>query len=772
MLIFTSILLVSFGGIPGIKIKPPSSLEDTTEYPELHAVIGSTVSLPCNLSPPSNDDVISLVLWYRLDLPNPIYTLDARSAPNADSAKHFSGKVLGARAYFNVSHRGLAHLKLSPVQEEDAGEYRCRVDFKRGRTLSRLVKLNVIVPVKKVSIRGRDNNVTYSGLIGPFTEGSSLVLICEARGGFPTPIVTWRRGPRILTGTVTMDEQGFVRNELVFNRLRREDLLAVLTCQASNNNMSGPIYASISIDMNLKPLSVQITTAPTVLEAGQRIEISCQSEGSRPPARITWTKGSERLDHLAIQNTFGIISVSTLGFVVGWEDNGKKLECEARNPKLPESALKDSWTLNVLYAPQLSLVFGASEQYEHIREGSDVYFECNIQANPPVQQVQWRFQSKNLQHDSLRGIVVRNHSLLLHSVGRRNRGTYQCTATNAQGRGESEEVLLRIQYSPVCNNQQRRTYGAARNEAVNVSCSVDADPPDVVFRWQTNGSVFESQDVMASDQNNIAKSVARFVPKTKSDYGPLYCFAKNDVGNMKDPCVFNIVPTGPPEPLQNCTITNQSFSSLSLSCDTGDDGGSKQSFHLELWSMRREQLLANVSAADHPSFVVRGLPTGASFILVLFSSNSKGRSTSVVMTASTLFSAERQTEEESRSIISSVLLVSLAALSTLALLAVVAVVAVVKKTSRHTPNEVTTTGQEMVEKNPKPSKPTFEDGNPYVYHTREVTTEYVHLTPKSASECIYESLMDGKPSSYETVLCRSHVLNEEGLEVIIPVIER
>ncbi|GIY20044.1 hypothetical protein CDAR_198101 [Caerostris darwini] len=114
------------------------------EYPEIHAVIGSTISLPCNLSPPSNDDVISLVLWYRLDLPNPIYTLDARSAQSADMAKHFSSKVLGSRAYFNVSRRSLAHLKIDPVDEDDAGEYRCRVDFKRGRTLSRLVKLNVI----------------------------------------------------------------------------------------------------------------------------------------------------------------------------------------------------------------------------------------------------------------------------------------------------------------------------------------------------------------------------------------------------------------------------------------------------------------------------------------------------------------------------------------------------------------------------------------------------------------------------------------------------
>ncbi|GIX83888.1 nephrin [Caerostris extrusa] len=56
----------------------------------------------------------------------------------------FQAKVLGSRAYFNVSRGAFAHIKLEPVEEDDEGEYRCRIDYKRGRTLNRLVKLNVI----------------------------------------------------------------------------------------------------------------------------------------------------------------------------------------------------------------------------------------------------------------------------------------------------------------------------------------------------------------------------------------------------------------------------------------------------------------------------------------------------------------------------------------------------------------------------------------------------------------------------------------------------
>ncbi|GFT09761.1 ig-like domain-containing protein [Trichonephila clavipes] len=73
----------------------------------MHAVIGTTVSLPCNLSPPSPDDSFSLVLWYRLDLPNPIYTLDARSATAPGDATHFANKRKADKSqWFNPASEG------------------------------------------------------------------------------------------------------------------------------------------------------------------------------------------------------------------------------------------------------------------------------------------------------------------------------------------------------------------------------------------------------------------------------------------------------------------------------------------------------------------------------------------------------------------------------------------------------------------------------------------------------------------------------------------
>ncbi|XP_054707579.1 contactin-5-like [Uloborus diversus] len=757
-------------GIPGIKIRPVSDLEETIEYPEIYAVVGSTVFLPCNMSQPSQDDVISLVLWYRIDLPNPIYTLDTRGA---DGAKHFAGKSLGTRAFFNISRRSSAHLRLEPVDELDEGEYRCRIDFKRGRTLNRLVKLNVIVPVKKVLIRGR-GNITYSGVIGPFTEGEKLVLICEAFGGRPRPYIIWRRGHNIIQGTITVDDQGGIRNELVFERLRREHLMNVLICQSSNNNVTTPLYSMVTIDLNLKPLSVQITMVPKTLTVGENLELNCQSEGSKPPAQVSWTKASENVDHLAIQNIYGSISVSTLSFVITAEDNGKKLVCRAKNPHLTESALEDSLILNVQYPPHLTLVFGASVQFEHIREGSDVYFECNIQANPPISEVQWKFQHRNLAHDPRSGITIKNHSLLLHNVSRRNRGLYQCVAFNARGKGESEEVTLRIQHSPVCSPKQPRTYNISHHGKNNVSCAVEADPKAVTFSWMLNNSVAISlRNAVLLETDSGSTSVIEYHPVTKLDYGALHCHAKNSIGTMKEPCVFNIVPIEIPQSLLNCTVFNQTKHTLIVSCDFVDTS-KQQTFHLEVYDTKGERLMANLSTSEEPYFYVRNLPGGSTFILALYTSGLKGRSETVALTASTSVPSERQSGSENRNFIGAVILVAIAASGALVLLIVAGVLAIVKnKTgSSHEASAGTEMNEKTQQSTPKSSKQSFEDGNSYIYHTAEVPTEYVHLTPKSTPDCLYKSLMEGSHNTYEDALKKAHAMSEEGIEVILPVIER
>ncbi|XP_071037926.1 synaptogenesis protein syg-2-like [Parasteatoda tepidariorum] len=745
------------GGETGIKYKidpTKNPFNEATENPEIHAVIGSTVSLPCNLTPPSPDDSFSLVLWYRLDLPNPIYTVDVRSVTAPGDAKHFSSKVLGTRARFNVSNQrpSLASLTLEKVREDDAGDYRCRVDFKRGRTLSWLVKLNVIVPTNSLVIKDKDNK-TLSETIGPYKEGSSLTLICVAHGGHPLPSVTWWRSKSdLIDQSYEADEtKELVRNEMIIESLKREDLLTEYTCQASNTNLTAPITNLVKLDISLNPTDVRINAPQSPISANERVEIMCVSKGSRPAAQISWWIDGKDLKRYATDEVEGDETRSKLFFTPTSDDNEKILTCRAENPENPQSALEDQWTLNVYYAPILSVSFGASQQHENIREGSDVYFDCNIQANPPATDIRWRFKSKPLLHNPSQGVILRNYTLLLQNVKRSQRGRYKCMASNLEGEGISEEINLRVQFAPVCVKDQKTTYGVARHEEANITCAVESDPPETAFKWSFNNSLSETIKILSFHNDGASKSVARYIPRTKLDYGALYCFAQNAAGTMKDPCVFTIMPTGPPEPVQNCSVTNQSANFLMLSCDAGDDGGLPQTFHLEVYSMSAEQLIMNMSVTETPVFVAEKLISSSSYILVLYSSNTKGRSTSVALTAHTLFSAEPRTSDTQPVTISAVLVVLMGTVGALVFLAILIILIMKSRGDRRGKNEEKTTEEKL----PASSESVF-DGKQTDIYTKNYQTEYVDLTPNARTERIYESLGDCKEYTYENVIHKPH----------------
>ncbi|CAG2115320.1 unnamed protein product, partial [Medioppia subpectinata] len=415
------------------------------DFPAYSAVVGGVIALPCNVTPPSYDDGVSLVLWYRDDTGNPIYSVDARTT-HLDNAKHFSAtEILGTRGVFNITYP-MAYMRINPVKANDGGEYRCRVDFRRARTVNRILKLNVIVPVSKVVVFDDAGN-RISDIAGPFNEDSSVNLTCDSEGGNPPPVVKWWRGSSIADESYFTTPKGLIRNVIQLPKLSRDDLMMVLTCQASNTNLTVPASQTIAIDLNLKPKEVRIITPAHNMSAGDRVELVCQSSGSRPPAKIQWWKGSTQVDSSGESaSDDGSVTTNFLAFVPSVDDNGKRLSCSATNLQFPDFQLQDNWTLNVLYAPLLSLILGASIQHQEILEGSDVYFECNIQANPAVSEIGWLYNEQPLSSESSAGIQVRNNSLFIRRIGAKaHRGKYQCFAVNSQGRGESEVVNLKVQ---------------------------------------------------------------------------------------------------------------------------------------------------------------------------------------------------------------------------------------------------------------------------------------------------------------------------------------
>lgn len=116
-------------------------------YPDVIAVVGSDVSLPCNVSRIRSDNV-TLILWYRSDdmiSGPPIYSVDARSTSSLDLSKaiHFTPESMSSKAKFDLTVRP-AMLRIKDVNPQDDGQYWCRVDYRWTRTTISLIKLNVI----------------------------------------------------------------------------------------------------------------------------------------------------------------------------------------------------------------------------------------------------------------------------------------------------------------------------------------------------------------------------------------------------------------------------------------------------------------------------------------------------------------------------------------------------------------------------------------------------------------------------------------------------
>ena len=88
--------------------------------------------------------------------------------------------------------------------------------------------------------------------------------------------------------------------------------------------------------------------------------------------------------------------------------------------------------------------------------------------------------------------------------------------------------------------------------------------------------------------------------------------------------IFDI--PGKPEPVQNCSVVNESTDSFQVNCAPGFNGGLPQQFSLAVYKVRpdSEYILAANLTASSPSFTVSGLDPGSSYAGELIPHNVKG----------------------------------------------------------------------------------------------------------------------------------------------------
>ncbi|XP_054744813.1 neural cell adhesion molecule 1 [Anastrepha obliqua] len=644
------------GGIGSLVGGSLSNKDAHVKTKDIDAVEGKSVSLPCPISAPLSD--VYMVLWFRDNAGIPLYSFDVRDKVNNDQPRHWSApEVFGSRAKFHIDSQP-ATLEIKDIKRHDQGVYRCRIDFRTSQTQSFRFNLTVIILPEQPIILDRWGRQLNGSLLGPKQEGDDIVITCRVVGGRPQPQVRWLVNGLLVDNQYEHNSGDVIENRLLWPSVQRTDLNSVFTCQALNTQLDKPKEKSFLLDMHLKPLTVKIIEPPNSMVADRRYEVICESTGSRPNAIITWYKGKRQLRRTK-DDISKNVTRSELSFVPTTDDDGKSITCRAENPNVNGLYLETMWKLNVVYPPLVTLRLGSTLTPDDIKEGDDVYFECHVQSNPQWRKLLWLHNNIHLEHNTSARVIRSNQSLVLQKITKHYAGNYACSAINDEGETVSNQLPLRVKYTPVCKHLDRVILiGASKDETVEVTCEIQADPPPRTFRWKFNNSG-ETLDVGSERFSvNDSRSILKYTPVSDQDYGTLSCWASNEVGTQNQPCLFQVVLAALPNSVTNCSIVNRTDVSVDIQCIPGYDGGLPQIFVLEMFSARTGLTRFNLTNVEEPQFSLENLDTLTSMMtqennslkLRIYAYNQKGRSPIQLLPDFIIGSSTYKTDEVSISL--------------------------------------------------------------------------------------------------------------------------
>ncbi|CAL4119919.1 unnamed protein product [Meganyctiphanes norvegica] len=599
--------------ISSININTTVSQEPEERVVDVVGVAGVDGELPCLLEPRVRDDLPKLLLWYKDGIKTPIISYrSGRSLPPLEES-------LGSRLQLDLGSHS-ASLVIATVTPADAGTYECRVDYPKSPSHTVYVNFSVIEPPRLIEIQDEQGSPMEEGVMGPYQEDQMVVFTCLARDGVPLPNVTWWQKGELLDGGWEISGPQLVQNDFVVSRLTRGWHNTTITCQAANTHRLTPLVQDVTITMFLRPLWVLLET-PDAVQEGQLLRLHCTTEGARPPALMTWlirgqvTQAETEEEPTSIQ--YMSRTTSTLALRVSKEDDGMEVACRAANPATPDNFIANTTKLQVHYKPRVVASLGRPLEASLLKEGDDVYFNCKVTSNPPVQRITWFHQGVEQVQNVSEGVILSAESLVLQRVSRDRSGDYQCAAANTIAAVTSMPITLNIRYSPEC--QTSPTTYFIYDKSINVTCSVTSYPPVHLIQWRWNSSteVITSKPILAALQTT---SIAQYSvgPSMEPDDRLLTCWGVNDMGVQDIPCTFTVKSASAPAPLSSCRLANITASSLSLKCERwphAPDLGSTL-YRAEVY-FENGTLFANVTS-PRASFNVSRLDAGTSYQIKVY----------------------------------------------------------------------------------------------------------------------------------------------------------
>ena len=145
------------------------------------------------------------------------------------------------------------------------------------------------------------------GLLDIPGENLTVSVVCEVGGGAPRPAVSWWRDGVLVDDKMEERKGAIISNEVEIS-VGRDDQGSVLTCKASNNNISAPVQSSVRLSIRgeitdthypgnhllyftVLPTLVEIIGPEPDIRENHSTTFECLVRGGHPRPRISWLKG-------------------------------------------------------------------------------------------------------------------------------------------------------------------------------------------------------------------------------------------------------------------------------------------------------------------------------------------------------------------------------------------------------------------------------------------------------------------------------------------------
>ncbi|XP_021452466.1 neural cell adhesion molecule 1 isoform X1 [Oncorhynchus mykiss] len=307
---------------------------------------------------------------------------------------------------------------------------------------------------------------------------------------------------------------------------------------------------SIMLVLGFSEAKMEIITSKADLLLGENAMLLCKAGGE---GDITWQKDGEDAEEDQIEKVDETSSKLLI--------RNAKMEDAGRYTCLCDfdTGHRDhtSYTIFVYERPS----FGETLAYHEFLEGQDVVITCMVTGKPVVE-VNWERDHEKLHSEAGRITKLKDNSLQINNINRKDRGTYTCEAKiKDRPIFEKLDISISVNVPPTAKiHEEVKKVTAGPETNVSLSCLVEGVPqPNII--WTVPDSSDESRYKYNSDKSElIISSVVR------SDYGEYICTAKNKISESSAMIMLD-VSEHPVAVLSQKKMELEPGQTLSVSCN-------------------------------------------------------------------------------------------------------------------------------------------------------------------------------------------------------------